>query len=235
MTKTVSSITVGRFRGLTVALIILAGSLAANASIEYQLNTPFGTDPAPNTGNGPWIDASFIDVTPGEVLLTVINVNLLPGEFVQGNGNGASGGLYFNLNPGDNPADLKFTPVSSTGNFGPVISTGEDKFKADGDGYYDIQFDFSQQTFSVDSSFTYEITGISTLTAADFEYESAPGGGLGPFYAAAKIQGLPGGSSTYIEPSGGYEIIPVPEPGSLVLLAGGIGVLCARSTRVRRV
>src|SRR5579863_756627 len=143
--------------------VALVCPIAANASIIYQFNTPFPTDPTPS-GNGPWIDASFTDVTPGTVLLTITNVNITTSEFLKGNGNGASGGLYFNLNPNDNPTALNFALVSSNGNFGPIISTGENQFKADGDGYYDIQFDFSGN-FSTDASLTYRITGISGLTS----------------------------------------------------------------------
>jgi hypothetical protein len=232
MIRTVLPFAVG-FRSLIVVLMILAGSLAANASIEYQFNTPFSGDPNP-AGTGPWIDAYFIDVTPGEVLLTVTNVNLTAGEFIQGNGSGASGGLYFNINPNDTVTDLHFTLVSETANFGTIISTGEDAFKADGDGEYDVQFDFADQTFSVDSSFTYEITGISSLTAADFAYLSTPAGGQGPFYAAAKIQGLANGNSTFLEPGGGPETVVTPEPTSLVLLAAGTGLFFARTIRARR-
>lgn len=196
----------------------------ARASIIYQFNTPFSGDPDPS-GNGPWIDASFIDVTPGTVLLTITNVNLVAGEFIQGNGNGASGGLFFNLNPSDNATALDFTLVSSNGNFGPIISTGVNAFKADGDGDYDIQFDFSTQSFSTDSSLTYKITGISGLTAADFEYLSSPDGGQGPFYAAAKVQGIPGGgNSTFLEPGNGPQIIPVPEPSPSIILLTGFGL-----------
>lgn len=234
MINTAHSRAVGGFHGLVMVLTLLLGSLAANASIEYQFNTPFTGDPKPTSGNGPWIDAYFIDVTPGEVLLTVTNVNLTTGEFLQGNGNGASGGLFFNINPSDTVTNLHFTLVSETANFGPIISTGEDAFKADGDGDYDVQFDFSNQTFSVDSSFTYEITGISGLTAADFGYLSTPDGGQGPFYAAAKIQGLANGNSTFLEPGGGPQTLVVPEPTSLALLASGIGLLSIRILRLRR-
>lgn len=210
--------------GLVLLLIALLCPAAGEASILYQFNTPFSGDPDP-AGTGPWIDATFVDVTPGTVLLTITNVNLTSGEFVQGNGNGASGGLFFNLNTNDNPTALDFTLVASNGNFGPIISTGENSFKADGDGYYDIQFDFSSQSFSTDASITYKITGISGLTAADFEYLSAPSGGLGPFYAAAKVQGIPGGgNSTFLEPGNGPQMISVPEPSPSIILLTGFGL-----------
>lgn len=233
MFRPIYSYSIGGIYGLIFSSVFLFCIMTANASIEYQFNTPFTGDPDP-AGNGPWIDSYFIDVAPGKVLLTVTNVNLTTGEFIQGNGSGASGGLYFDINPNDTVTDLHFTLVSETANFGTIISTGEDAFKADGDGEYDIQFDFADQTFSVDSSFTYEITGISSLTAADFAYLSTPAGGQGPFYAAAKIQGLANGNSTYLEPSGGPENLVVPEPTPLVLLASGVALFFAQTSRSRR-
>lgn len=210
--------------GLILLTMALLCPSAANASILYQFNTIFSGGPDP-TETGPWIDASFVDVTPGTVLLTITNVNLSSTEFVQGNGSGSSGGLFFNLNTNDNPTALNFTLVSSNGNFGPIISTGLNAFKADGDGFYDIQFDFSSHAFSTDSSITYEITGIAGLTAVDFEYLSSPAGGSGPFYAAAKVQGLPGGGgSMFLEPSFGPQTIPVPEPSPSVILLGGLSL-----------
>ena len=217
-------------------------SLTANGTgILYQFDTPFPSDPNP-AGPVPWIQAAFTDITPGTVLMTISNVNLTSGEFVKGNGNGANGGLFFNLNPNDNPANLTFSLISSNGNFGTTISKGVNAFKADGDGKYDIQFDFSGNNFSTGSSIAYRITGISGLTAADFAFLSAPAGGSGPFYAAAHVQGLPascGGDSTWIEPGRGpLSIIPVPEPvpgAFLALLLGlwGVWFMRVRSLRLR--
>lgn len=213
---------------LLLTLVLCPGSARASGLL-FQFDTPFPTDPDP-AGPSPWIDAFFQDVSPGTVLLTITNVNLTAGEFVAGNGNGANGGLFFNLNPALNPAGLTFGFVSSSGNFTvpaqgsavAPINTGTDSFKADGDGYYDIQIDFdtsSGDRFAGGDSVTYQITGIPGLIAADFGYMSQPSnGGSGPFYAAAHVQGLAGGASTWIEPSQMITISPVPEPSSLVAL-----------------
>ena len=230
--------------GVIAGSLFLIGSLTANANIEYQFNTPFVGDTAPNSGPV-WIDAYFIDGAPGSgiVYMTVANVGLSSGEFIQGGGNGkgngATGGLFFNLNTGLNVGNLNFSLVSETGNFGTKISTGEDAFKAAGGGVYDIQFDFSTHDFSVDSSFTYELTLTGgDLTASDFEQLSAPGPGNDQslYYAAAKIMGVSGapGGSTYIEPNGGYTVLSAPEPAPVALLATGLTLLFARSIRPRR-
>lgn len=216
--------------GIAASGVAIAGLLLpskANASgILYQFDTPFPADASPD-GSSPWIDASFQDATGGGVLLTVTNLGLTSSEFMQGNGSGANGGIFFNINPNDDPTSLTFTLKSETANFGTYINTGENAFKADGDGKYDIVFDFSTHLFAGGASFTYLISGISGLTSSDFAYLSEPAGGSGPFYAAAHVMGLsPNASnSTWIEPgSGPLQLFPVPEPSSFALIAASFGV-----------
>lgn len=206
---------------LALSVLLLYSGKAAATSILYQFNTPFPSDPNP-AGSAPWVTAVFQDVSPGTVALTITAVNFTAGEFIAGNGNGASGGMFFNLNPSDNPTALMFTEQSSKGNFGTAkVSTGENSFKAGGDGKYDIQIDFSGM-FSANDSITFLITGVAGLNGSDFSYLSQPAGGSGPFYAAAHIQGLANGDSTWIEPGAGP--LPVPEPSTWSLLAASIGV-----------
>ena len=207
-----------------------------NASgILYQFDTPFPGDPNP-AGSNPWLDASFQNVSGG-VLLTVTNLGLTTGEFLNGNGNGANGGLFFNINPADNVNNLVFTLQYANGTFGTSINQGENSFKADGDGKYDIVFDFTPGAFTAGSSFSYLITGISGLTANDFAYLSASTPGeSGPFYAAAHVAGIPGGQSTWLEPDLGPLAIPVPEPSSAGLLLVGMGAWGAfRQWRKRKI
>lgn len=208
---------------------LLFSGLKTNAQgILLQLNTPFPSDPSPS-GSAPWVDAIF-QTTNNGVLLTITNVDITSGEFLQGNGNGANGGLYFNLNTNLNPNALAFTLVSSNGSFGPIISLGVNQFKSDGDGYYDIQFDFSTHLFSTDSSISYLITltNNASLTANDFAYLSSEGGGEGIYYAAAHVQGLSVGGSTWIGSTTVYAL-PVPEPTTWALSClGGLSLLLLR-------
>lgn len=214
---------------LAAMLVLPAPSSAAG--ILYQFDTPFGTSTVPPGNPPPWLDATFLDTTGG-VLLTLSNADLAATEKIDV--------VALNLNPRLNPANLTFGSQSSVGSFtAPTIATGAEAFKADGDGYYDIELQFntgggSSATFGNGESVTYLLGGISGLTASDFEYLSAPSGSAGPFYAAAHIQGIGTGNvSAWVEP--GLGPMPVPEPGVSALLGMTAGVwLAGRFARRRR-
>jgi hypothetical protein len=219
-----------RVGGCIALAIVLFGAGRLYASdVLFQFDSVFPSNPNP-AGPAPWIEACFQDVSPGTVRLTISNANLAAGEFVGGRGSGANGGLFFNLNSGLSAASLIFSDYSSSGSFtAPTILLGNDGFKADGDGLYDIRFDFATggsdaDRFTGNDSLTYTITGIGTLAAADFGYLSKPAGGNGPFYAAAHVQGLPGDDSTWIAPAQ-LAVIPIPEPSTVAVFALGAGVL----------
>jgi hypothetical protein len=212
------------FTVIGAALLSPTKSSAASG-ITYQFDNEFssGTPPA---GPAPWITATIQTATPGTVLLTIANNGLLGSEFVSG--------FYLNLNTNFSPLNLSISYVSSAGSFlipsigAGTIERGIDSFKADGDGKYDVLFDFSTvsgSTFGAGESVTYQISGISGLTADDFVYLSAPNGGHGPFYSAAHVQGIgtDGSLSGWVEPSLGALQFQVPEPSSTALLALSLG------------
>lgn len=214
------------FTLIGIALLSPAKSSAASG-ITYQFDNEFssGTPPA---GPAPWITASIQNVSPGTVQLTIANNGLIGSEFVSG--------FYLNLNTNFSPLNLSISYVSSSGSFlipsvgSGTIERGTDSFKADGDGKYDVLFDFSTvsgSTFGAGESVTYQLSGIAGLTADDFVYLSAPNGGHGPFYAAAHVQGIgnDGALSGWVEPSLGAQPILVPEPASAALVGLGLGIL----------
>ncbi|MCK4624794.1 MAG: PEP-CTERM sorting domain-containing protein, partial [Phycisphaerae bacterium] len=157
----------------------------------------------------------------GSVILTLTTTNLTGTEFVSE--------WTFNLDTELAPADLQFSSPTTTGSFDdPVISTGVDNFKADGDGYFDIKIAFAKsggtsKRFGAGDAVEYTITGIDSLTAHSFDFLSAPGGGdHGPFPTAAHVQGI-GETGEY----SGW--VTAPEPATLSLLAlGGLGILKRR-------
>ncbi|HEX4645822.1 MAG TPA: hypothetical protein VH598_09455, partial [Verrucomicrobiae bacterium] len=80
------------------------------------------------------------------------------------------------------------------------VQLGENKFKADGDGFYDILINFAtggtaSQTFGAGDTLTYRISYTSAISTSDFEFKSAMGGGTGSYYAAEQVQNTPNGGS----------------------------------------
>lgn len=224
---------------LLVAEVSPLCSLAVPAEgIEYNFNTAFsGAGPA--STNRPWIDAVLQDVAPGTVQLTLANVNLSGSEDVDQ--------FYLNLNPNYSPNSLSFSAWGGSGGFDtPAVSLGLNAFKADGDGKYDILFNFSTggsdaNRFTANESLVCLISGIPGLTASDFAYLSQPAGGAGPFYAAAHIQRIGTGSlSGWVSATDVGSPAPVPEPQPATLLglaaAGWLmfRVLSPRTLAIRR-
>jgi hypothetical protein len=204
----------GRLLALVSPIALFAAAPISHAlDYDYRFNTTFsGTGPA---GSAPWIEATFHDVASGTVSLVISNNGLSGSEFISG--------LYFNLNSNYNATSLSFQLMSgSIGSCATNIWTGRDQFKADGDGKYDILFDFdtaSGHRFGAGDYLVYQISGISSLNVLDFEYLSAPAGGSGPFLAAAHVQSIGSdGSSGWVRPTEFSRIFPVPEPSSAALL-----------------
>src|SRR5262245_40770395 len=215
---------------LAMAAVSLAAPRALAADYVYQFNNAFSGS-APVSTNRPWIDAIFQTVTPGTVRLTVTNLTLSASENVDQ--------VYFNLNTALKPANLTFTLVNESGLFKvPKISTGVNKFQADGDGKYDILFNFNSggtanTRFTAGESVTYYISGIPNLVAADFSYLSAPAGGAGPFYAAAHVQRIGNGTLSGWLSASAMTPLLVPEPTTIALslLASGVWLVRRASRR----
>jgi hypothetical protein len=215
-----------RLQAFVCGVVLLAVSSvfvprACATSIQFDFNHEFSSG-TPPTGTAPWLRAIFSDVAPGSVSLTLIGVNLSATEFV--------GGWYFNLDPQMDATQLQFSgPVVSNGAVAaPGIQTGKDKFKADGDGKYDILFSFDtsgdvSQRFTAADSITFTLSGIADLTVEDFNFLSAPAGGHGPFISAAHVQGIGDGLSGWVDPvlvTPPDDIVTVPDNASTILLLG---------------
>lgn len=221
-----------------VAGLVVIGSLAtgfspitANASsLVFQFDNVFSGSSVSQPA--PWLVATFQDVGANQVQLTISNTDLTVGanpEF--------ESGIYFNFNT--NAAyhvnNLTFTLQSETsGVSGPAAQIAQNNFKADGDGYYDILFSFSNNNFENGDYVTYLITTSgSSLKASDFAYLSAPGGGVGPYLAAAHLQGGNGGFSAWVNPTSYMIIQQVPEPAPTAFLAVLLGLWGVWFLRVR--
>lgn len=208
------------------ALTMVASAVPAQAAIlTLGYDAEFSGAQAPG-GATPWIIATFDDYdTQGSVRLTVSTGGLATGETVDS--------LYFNLDGTLDPAQLSFAYLnSSSAPSATGIQTGINAYKADGDGKYDILMQFPTGSgFDAGETLTYNITGISTLTAASFMFLSQPAGGHGPFYAAAHVQNTTGagnGGSGWIAPTDAMlALTTVPLPPSGWLLGASVMMLAA--------
>lgn len=226
---------------LGMAVVSAAGVLSCAAStVTYDFGQVSGG--ATPAGTPPWVQAVFTDVgQPADtVQLTLSAQNITGNAFVSC--------WYFNLDSLLNPTALNFTQTGSVGLFSnPLISTGANGFKAGPDGKFDILFGFSSggdnsTRFTSGDSVTYTITGISGLTADDFNWLSTSAGGSGAYASAAHIQSGSddSGCPAWINPSSTTQILgnadtrpPVPDVSATITLLGaslaGIEVLRRKS------
>jgi hypothetical protein len=223
MTSTQRTQALASYLGRCAATAVLAGFAGASSAetISFDFDHAFSGD-AP-AASGTWLTAAFTDVAPGTVTLAVSASGLSGSETIDS--------LYFNVAPGIDPALLTF--VRDGASTGPAagdttIELGSDAFKADGDGYYDIRFNLppppgtQAARFEAGEVLLYTITGSGSVTASAFYALSKPGGGSGPFLAAAHVQQIGDGSlSGWVAPTA------VPLPGALALFGSGLGLLGA--------
>lgn len=209
MTKPVSLST---FLGSLIVILALNAATASAAMLTMNFAVIFQGAGSP-AESGPWLVATFEDgPTPGQVILTLIAENLVAGEKVKG--------CYFNLDPTLDPLDLSFSaPTTLAGQFdAPAVSTGDDAFKADGDGYFDIRIEFptadgAPTTFGAGDAVQFTLDNIPSLSADSFDFMSVNGGGVGEFLTAAHLLSLGAAAES--------AWATVPEPATLLLFAAG--------------
>jgi hypothetical protein len=157
------------------------------------------------------ISATFDDSFGNEntVQLTMTADNLVNDEFIDD--------WYFNFDPVLDPTKLTFTEPFNNPAGIKYIKTGNDAFKADSYGWYDIKFDFPPPTkgnadlkFTAGESVIYDITYKDSITVSSFNSESSivDGG----FSSAAHYQG------------GGGGFVSVPDASIMLLL--GPSLIC---------
>jgi hypothetical protein len=211
-----------------VACLSLAGA-ARGGLITFGLVEEFsGATPPEGTVPPAWLTVTIddgADYTDGIVTLTLAATNLTGSENVKE--------WYLNLDPSFDPENLAFAKVGKTGAFDDAtISKGMDAYRAAGDGLYDIQFAFTHsgnasKTFGAgvpmeSIQYTVELSSDGMLTAASFDFLSAPAGGHEPHLTAAHVQSIGAGEDS------GW--ITAPEPATLGILAMGMvfSLLAAR-------
>lgn len=195
-------------------VVAFASAMTAQADpVTFVLGGADFSGPTANTGGDITVHIQNI---AGGVRITVTNNLVDPGAFL--------GALYLNTSVAPLAGALG-TCVNCAATNGQTMTFnfGSDAFQADGDGRYDILIDFS--TAAADRLLAgevviFDVTSTTVgFTSDSFLVFSAPGGGNGPFRAAAHIQSLPGGQSDFIT--------EVPEPTSMFLLGTGLATLAA--------
>jgi hypothetical protein len=212
--------------GFAFMLLAVSGT-ASGAILPFGMEIVYSGTVSPG-GPPPWLTATFDDHdSAGSVTLTLTASNLVTGEFAHE--------WYFNLDPSMDLDSLAIVQISKTGSFdNPTVTKDEDALKADGDGQFDILFDFANSDgadarFTADDSVQFTLSGIGTLTVDSFDFTSVDHGLTG-LYSAAHIQGIADGCGTTSDWVTCPEPVKVPEPATLSLLAlGGLALLRRKS------
>lgn len=209
--------------GMALAFALMAGTQAE--ALTFTLDQEFSGATAP-VGTPPWLSATFTQSGANTVRLTMSDVNLTDNEFVTS--------WFFNLNPAKDPTQLSFAYVS--GIVADAIDTDEDDLQADGDGLFDIRFEFPTAPpagrFGAGGTSVYDLI-LTGLLESDFNFVSQVGGGNGVFHTAAHVQGIGiadesgwiGDTNGDGDGGGDGGPAPIPEPSTFLLLGAGLGGL----------
>lgn len=209
----------GQFAWLTAtfcAACLARGQVVYSPADQMLINSPFPGDAS--AGSDPITAVVSNSSHGGSIELTIEASGLTGTEFTSD--------AYFNFNPNLNMSDLSVVigSGSTNGVQASSIQFGEDQFKSDGDGFYDMHVNFGTQGNGTPLTNGQEVNILISssqraLTASDMDFLSTEGGGEGIYYAATHVQGLTGGTSTW---TGATAFSAIPEPETSAMWLGAI-------------
>ncbi len=214
------------------AIWVACASTAYGNALNIPMTVEFSGATAPSAPP-PWVRVYLDDSTQnGTLKLWIEALGLTDEEFLAS--------VYLNFDPSYDVTQLKFTVDEKVGTFDLTqISLGQNLFKADGDGYYDILLEFSSagpNRLGPGEHLGYILSMQGTpLPLLAFLQMSAPGGQHGPFMAAGHIQGIApdGENSGWISHPGTSVPQIIPEPATLTLLGLAGAALISHRKRAR--
>lgn len=205
---------------MMVAFILVFGAAAQAATITFNKYVKFSGTP-----ELPTFEAVITDIVGG-VQITMTNISGTDAEEIFS--------WFFNIVP-PIPSPLTVNYVSGQEALGqgptPGVQLGEDMYKADGDGLFDLVFTYpnaggamTAEEFTPGETSVYQVLGAINVGA--FLATSTPAGGQGPYYSAVEQSAWWGQES---KPTG----MPVPEPCSALLLGFGLIGLAGIASKKR--
>ncbi|MBN1443934.1 MAG: PEP-CTERM sorting domain-containing protein [Planctomycetes bacterium] len=202
---------------VAVGLAVGGSSLQAE-TVSYKIYCEF-SESGSSLAEGSYLLATFTDTGDGVVTLT-IDATHLAGSNPLGDTEHLKA-LYLNLDPSVDASTLEFT-IGGSEVPEDFVSMGLSSLKADGDGYFDVLFDFQTSSVGVlgaGDTISIEISGegLTAASLTDYLSSSVSGGDANDGYPiAAHIGGIGEGGA-------GSGWFTVPEPGSMVLVLFGMG------------